>query len=92
MTAQQDDVSADDDRELEITDYLRAHPDFFDRHPEALAAIDPLRESGILVNVFNVTGPGPLFTQFQRAAVGQGGSNPFDALVPPGGGRKIWPA
>jgi pyruvate dehydrogenase E1 component len=53
--------------------------------PEALAAIEPLKESGIFVNVFNVTGPGPLFTQFQRAAVQEDAreSNLFDELVPP---------
>ena len=51
MTAQQDDVSADDDRELEITDYLRAHPDFFDRHPEALAAIDIPHPTGDAVSL-----------------------------------------
>jgi len=52
MTAQQDDdVSADDDRELEIIDYLRAHPDFFERHPEALAAIDIPHPTGDAVSL-----------------------------------------
>jgi pyruvate dehydrogenase E1 component len=52
--------------------------------PEALAATEPLRQSGIFVNVFNVTGPGPLFTQFQRAVMQPGAmENLFDELVPP---------
>lgn len=52
MTAQQDDdMSADDDRELEIIDYLRAHPDFFARHPEALAAIDIPHPTGDAVSL-----------------------------------------
>ncbi len=36
--------------------------------PEALAASEQLIEEGLFVNVFNVTGPGPLYAQFQRAA------------------------
>jgi pyruvate dehydrogenase E1 component len=53
--------------------------------PEALAAVGPLQEKHIFVNVFNVTGPGPLFTQFQRSAISGGDStgNLFDELVPP---------
>ena len=60
--------------------------------PEALAAQDVLREEGIFVNVFNVTGPGPLFASFQqasRAAIeGADSTNTgsastvFDELVP----------
>jgi pyruvate dehydrogenase E1 component len=51
--------------------------------PEALAAVDRLRDGGIFANVFNVTGPGPLFTQFQRSVLsdGQAEANPLDALV-----------
>lgn len=51
---------------------------------EALSAIEPLRQAGIFVNVFNVTGPGPLFSNFQRAVI-RGGSaevNLLEALVP----------
>ena len=53
--------------------------------PEAMAAIDPLQEKGVFANVFNVTGPGPLFTQFQDATVHEDGTaeNLFDELVPP---------
>ena len=51
--------------------------------PEVLSAVDPLRKSGVFVNVFNVTGPGPLFAQFQRAVVQENGlDNLFDELVP----------
>jgi pyruvate dehydrogenase E1 component len=52
--------------------------------PEALAAVDPLKARGVLINVFNVTGPGPLFTQFQRAAVGEclAWKELLDELVP----------
>ena len=36
--------------------------------PEAVAAHGRLREKGILANVVNVTGPGPLYASFQRAS------------------------
>jgi pyruvate dehydrogenase E1 component len=55
--------------------------------PEALAARNLLLEEGIFVNVFNVTGPGPLYESFQKAshAAVKGAtaaSNVFDQLVP----------
>jgi pyruvate dehydrogenase E1 component len=52
--------------------------------PEALAAIEPLRQHGVFVNIFNVTGPGPLFTQYQRASMQESisGWNLFDELIP----------
>lgn len=37
--------------------------------PEAIAAHDQLKEQGVLANVFNVTGPGPLYSNFQRASL-----------------------
>ncbi len=40
--------------------------------PEAVMVHEALREQGIFVNVFNVTGPGPLFDGYQQAAVGSG--------------------
>ena len=36
--------------------------------PEAIAAQEVLRKQGVFVNVYNVTGPGPLFSSFQRAS------------------------
>jgi pyruvate dehydrogenase E1 component len=55
--------------------------------PEALAAHDRLRERGVFVNVFNVTGPGPLYANFQRASLaavtGTAADNShLDELVP----------
>ncbi len=54
--------------------------------PEALAAQSELRDEGLLVNVFNVTGPGPLYADFQRSTVTdrQGDAGPtalLDELV-----------
>lgn len=52
MSLQQDDREpSSDDRELEIADYLIAHPDFFDRHAEALAAIDIPHPTGDAVSL-----------------------------------------
>jgi pyruvate dehydrogenase E1 component len=56
--------------------------------PEAMAAHDALREEGVFVNVFNVTGPGPLYGSFQRTADARvrGAAltgNVLDELVPP---------
>ncbi|MBP90641.1 MAG: pyruvate dehydrogenase [Planctomycetaceae bacterium] len=55
--------------------------------PEALAAQRLLSEEGIFVNVFNVTGPGPLYSSFQQASHAAvdgmvSESNVFDQLVP----------
>lgn len=55
--------------------------------PEALAAQSLLREEGVFVNVINVTGPGPLYASFQRAAHAAiegitSENNLFDELVP----------
>jgi len=35
--------------------------------PEALEACEQLQQEGIFANLFNVTGPGPLYRNFQRA-------------------------
>ena len=52
MSLHQDDhETAVDDRETEIADYLIAHPDFFERHPEALAAIDIPHPTGDAVSL-----------------------------------------
>jgi uncharacterized protein YigA (DUF484 family) len=52
MSLQQDDREpSSDDRELEIADYIIAHPDFFDRHAEALAAIDIPHPTGDAVSL-----------------------------------------
>ena len=55
--------------------------------PEAIAAHDRLRERGVFVNVFNVTGPGPLYSNFQRASLAAAtgtteNKSHFDELVP----------
>ena len=55
--------------------------------PEAIAAHDLLLERGVFVNVFNVTGPGPLYASFQRASLDGGEGDDgwgclFDELVP----------
>jgi len=55
--------------------------------PEALAANETLQNEGLFVNVFNVTGPGPLYAEFQRAALAdtRGDTrqpNLFDEIVP----------
>ena len=55
--------------------------------PEAVAAHDLLREQGVFVNVFNVTGPGPLYANFQCASLAamkgtRDGKSLFDELVP----------
>ncbi len=55
--------------------------------PEALAARDMLSSEGLHVNVFNVTGPGPLYADYQRAALAETFGDPrpaslFDELVP----------
>jgi pyruvate dehydrogenase E1 component len=40
--------------------------------PIAMRASDSLHEQGVLANVFNVTGPGPLYNRFQECASGAG--------------------
>ena len=40
--------------------------------PIAMRASNQLHEQGVLVNVFNVTGPGPLYRRFQECAAGGG--------------------
>jgi uncharacterized protein YigA (DUF484 family) len=52
MSTQHDemDLSADD-REGQIADYLIVHPDFFERHPDALAAIDIPHPTGDAVSL-----------------------------------------
>lgn len=52
MSLQQDDRElTNDDREAEIADYLIAHPDFFERYPDALAAIDIPHPTGDAVSL-----------------------------------------
>ena len=56
--------------------------------PEALAAHETLKDEGLFVNVINVTGPGPLYSSFQREthAATEGiiaESSLFDELVSP---------
>jgi uncharacterized protein YigA (DUF484 family) len=53
MSLQSDDLdqAATDEREEQIADYLIAHPDFFDRHPNALAAIDIPHPTGDAVSL-----------------------------------------
>lgn len=55
--------------------------------PEALAACEMLQGQGIFANVFNVTGPGPLFDSYQRACSVNEGENAethvVAQLVPP---------
>ena len=49
--------------------------------PEALLAHEILREQGIYVNVINVTGPGPLYSSFQRAVHGATQGNPRETTL-----------
>ncbi|MCH8868531.1 MAG: pyruvate dehydrogenase [Chloroflexi bacterium] len=60
--------------------------------PEAIAASEMLMEEGILANVINVTGPGPLYDAFQksvRAAINVGrDSDAFMSDVLPVSDRK----
>jgi uncharacterized protein YigA (DUF484 family) len=52
MSLQRDDQDPTaDEREVEIVDYLAAHPDFFERHPEALASIDIPHPTGDAVSL-----------------------------------------
>jgi uncharacterized protein YigA (DUF484 family) len=52
MSLQQDDRDPSiDEQEAELADYLVAHPDFFHRHPEALAAIDIPHPTGDAVSL-----------------------------------------
>lgn len=52
MSLQQDDLDqSNDEREQQIADYLAAHPDFFERHPNALAAIDIPHPTGDAVSL-----------------------------------------
>jgi pyruvate dehydrogenase E1 component len=60
--------------------------------PEAVAASRQLAEQGVFANVFNVTGAGPLYREFQdsRHAAISGEVPPrhlLEELVPPGGPR-----
>ncbi|PKB62098.1 MAG: hypothetical protein BZY79_00205, partial [SAR202 cluster bacterium Casp-Chloro-G4] len=60
--------------------------------PEAITASDKLMDEGILANVINVTGPGPLYRAFQesiRSAIKTGGeTDGFLSDVLPKSGRK----
>lgn len=52
MSLKHDDLDQTvDDREERIAEYLIAHPDFFDRHPDALAAIDIPHPTGDAVSL-----------------------------------------
>jgi len=52
MTLQHEDLDAPaDDLEQKIADYLVAHPDFLQRHPKALAAIDIPHPTGDAVSL-----------------------------------------
>lgn len=52
MSLKHDDLDqAVDDREERIAEYLVAHPDFFERHPDALAAIDIPHPTGDAVSL-----------------------------------------
>ncbi|MCB1784679.1 MAG: DUF484 family protein [Chromatiaceae bacterium] len=52
MGPQHDDLhQTDDSREEQIAEYLVAHPDFFSRHPTALAAIDIPHPTGDAVSL-----------------------------------------
>ena len=52
MSLQQDDLGqSSDEREEQIADYLIRHPDFFERHPDALAAIDIPHPTGDAVSL-----------------------------------------
>ncbi|MCG6966421.1 MAG: DUF484 family protein [Chromatiaceae bacterium] len=52
MSLQHDEVEQTvDDREEQIAGYLSAHPDFFNRHPEALAAIDLPHPTGDAISL-----------------------------------------
>ena len=52
--------------------------------PSAMEASDRLQAQGALANVFNVTGPGPLYRRFQECASGDGEHSQFlsDLLAP----------
>ncbi|MCB1792417.1 MAG: DUF484 family protein [Gammaproteobacteria bacterium] len=53
MSVNHDDIDhrAVDEREEQVAAYLVAHPDFFNRHPEALAAIDIPHPTGDAVSL-----------------------------------------
>lgn len=52
MSPQTDELDkASDEREEQIADYLIRHPDFFERHPDALAAIDIPHPTGDAVSL-----------------------------------------
>lgn len=52
MSLQHDDIAQSaDEREEEIAAYLTTHPDFFERHPDALAAIDIPHPTGDAVSL-----------------------------------------
>lgn len=61
--------------------------------PEAVEASDRLLTEQVYANVINVTGPGPLYVQFQhsvRSAIAQeGGLSDFMADVIPEGDREV---
>lgn len=51
--------------------------------PEALAAQAELRREGIFANVINVTGPGPLYRDFQVCRLGhRSGESHLETLIP----------
>ncbi len=55
--------------------------------PEAVTASDELLREGVYANVINITGPGPLYRNYQdgvRSAVGGNAAEPFMAdIIPP---------
>ena len=52
MSLKHDDVDQTvEDREQQIANYLIAHPDYFQRHPDALAAIDIPHPTGDAVSL-----------------------------------------
>jgi len=52
MTLQHEDMDERvDDLEQKVADYLAAHPDFFERHPKALAAIDIPHPTGDAISL-----------------------------------------
>ncbi len=61
--------------------------------PEAVAASKALQEKGLFANVFNVTGPGPLYRDFQNsvhdATRGKSGQSHFLAELVPAPERKV---
>ena len=57
--------------------------------PEAVEASGMLLEEGVFANVINVTGPGPLYSAFQRSTRPTGnGDGPFMSDIVPAGDRS----